>query len=215
MLANDLAFGALVARLKELGLYDDTVIVVMADHGEELQDHGRFGHVGRLWDEVLHVPVVIKLAGADHPRGRVVDAPIRSIDLLPTFVELFGLEREGGFLGRSIAPLWRNEELEPLPDVAADGPLTAIAAEEWKLILREGEAKTAETVALFDLASDPREAADRKDDRPEIVERLQKLLASFRADARRRGFVPAEATPFHANEADRKRLDALGYAQDR
>ena len=106
ILYADREFGRLVERLRELGLYEDTIIVVLSDHGEEFLEHGKIGHGSHLWEELLHVPLIVKLAGADRPRGAEVAEPVRVIDVLPTLADLVGLRigaRQGDVAGAAAA----------------------------------------------------------------------------------------------------------------
>ena len=87
---SDAAVGLVVERLRKEGLYDQTMIVVTSDHGEELLERGRLGHMHTLYEELLHVPLVVKFphsAGA----GRRVAQPYQQIDLMPTLLKAVGL----------------------------------------------------------------------------------------------------------------------------
>jgi arylsulfatase A-like enzyme len=84
----DTQFARLLAKLDALGVRDDTLVAVVADHGESFGEHDFYTH-GLLYREQLHVPLI--LAGPGLPRGRVVDARVRLVDFLPTVAELFAL----------------------------------------------------------------------------------------------------------------------------
>jgi arylsulfatase A-like enzyme len=84
-------FGALIRHLRERGLYDDMTIVVTSDHGEEFADHGGFWHGTTLYDEVLHVPLLIKLP-QNRGHGRVQKPWVQSIDLMPSLLGWAGLQ---------------------------------------------------------------------------------------------------------------------------
>jgi hypothetical protein len=89
------------------GLLDDCWIIVTADHGEELNEHGSMLSHGRtLYREVIHVPLVMRLPGGAYP-GRVVDEPVELIDLMPTIFDHTGVGRSST-LGRSLMPLVRR-----------------------------------------------------------------------------------------------------------
>src|SRR5262245_65578196 len=80
----DEALGGLIAALKARGRYENALIIVTADHGELLGEHGFVGHMGRmLYEPLLHVPMVVKYPGAGHPRGRI-DTPVQTLDVTPT-----------------------------------------------------------------------------------------------------------------------------------
>jgi arylsulfatase len=124
--------------LRERGLYDETLIVVTADHGETL-DSGPyyFGH-GVLDDEVVHVPLVVKLPGQERAKTSVART-VQSVDLYPTIQELAGVTPHAASLhGRSLVPLLRGEALPAATQVCNGGIMTQFAVERdgWRLVVR-------------------------------------------------------------------------------
>ena len=103
----DSRFGALIAELERRALFERTIVVFAADHGEELLDHGHWGHCADLaYQTVVGTPLVIAAPGFA-PGAR--DAPVSNVDLLPTLAELAGLPIDRARLdGRSLAPLLRG-----------------------------------------------------------------------------------------------------------
>ncbi|HEU5321013.1 MAG TPA: cation:dicarboxylase symporter family transporter, partial [Methylomirabilota bacterium] len=91
--AGDEAFGQLLAALRERGLYDDTLIVFVSDHGEELGERGGLGHGHSLYQELLSIPLVVKPAGRQ-PAGRRSSRLAQQVDLLPTVLAAAGLPLE-------------------------------------------------------------------------------------------------------------------------
>jgi arylsulfatase A-like enzyme len=89
--ANDASFGRLLDRLEDLGELDDTVIVFTSDHGEAFGEHGSWTHGLDLYNEVLSVPLVMRLPGGAGA-GQVVGTPVQHIDLMPTVLDLCGIE---------------------------------------------------------------------------------------------------------------------------
>ena len=96
--------GRLFDSLRRRGLYDDALIVLLSDHGEGLGDHGEQEHGVFLYDEAIHVPLVMKLPGG-RGAGRRVAVPVQHIDLFPTLLDLSGAPVPGGLQGRSLRPL--------------------------------------------------------------------------------------------------------------
>ncbi|HEX2679077.1 MAG TPA: sulfatase-like hydrolase/transferase, partial [Polyangiales bacterium] len=94
-------FGHLIADLKRRGLYDDLTIVVTADHGEELHEHGGFWHGTTLYDEQVHVPLFLKLPG-NQMHGNLVKHWVQSVDLMPSVLKLQGVEIPKGVQGHDI-----------------------------------------------------------------------------------------------------------------
>jgi len=144
--------------LRGLGMLDDAVVVVTADHGEEFFEHGGKGHQRTLFDEVLQVPLVVWApSGPSGIEPAVVDDQVRLVDLLPTLLELAGGEGALAVQGRSLVPLLEGGSLEPVPALAEllvnDEDLRALRTLEAKRIVdarRSG-------AQVFDLAADPGE----------------------------------------------------------
>jgi arylsulfatase A-like enzyme len=166
--------GRWVRRLEELGLLDDTLIVVLADHGEELLERGHVGHCscnlkGTLYDECIRIPLILRLPGK-LPAGRVVRRQVSQIDVMPTVLELAGLPIPQFVEGISLLPLilgqterFRQEAFaettpagwQSLP--GDDREIWCVRTERWKLILNTDAAGRARRFELYDLAADPGE----------------------------------------------------------
>jgi arylsulfatase A-like enzyme len=102
----DDALATLFATLDELGLWDETVVIVTSDHGEEFLEHGRIGHEGTLSPEALSIPLLVHAPGV---APRVVDEVVGLADLVPTVLALAGVPPPGSLDGRSLLPLMRGE----------------------------------------------------------------------------------------------------------
>ena len=101
----DLAFAQLVRAMAQEGLFENTIVVFTSDHGEEFGEHSQMGrHSHALYDEVLRVPLIIRLPDRKFA-GTVVDRQVRGIDILPTVTDLLGLEHRDQFDGSSLTPL--------------------------------------------------------------------------------------------------------------
>jgi arylsulfatase A-like enzyme len=103
---EDAMFGELVAGLRQRGLWDQAIVVVLADHGEALGEEGRYGHGESLTPAELHVPLLIRVPGA---APRVVDAPVSLLDVVPTLTELLDVVPPAEAFGHSLAPWLRGE----------------------------------------------------------------------------------------------------------
>ena len=160
---TDLHVGRMCALLAEQGLLDGTIVVVTSDHGTEFFEHGRKGHRQSLYDEVLHVPFVLRYP-KHVPAGARVRMQTRSIDVGPTLLELAGLPAPADLLGRSLAPLFRpGGTLEPERAVceldSVGIRLRAVRTSKWKFLDRID----AGDPFWFDLAADPGELAPLTD----------------------------------------------------
>jgi len=204
----DEAFGRLVAELERLGLYESTLIVFTSDHGEELGERDRMGwHSHALFDEQLLVPLIVRLPGGRHA-GRRVATQVRSIDILPTVLDVLGVPPLAVFEGETLMPLVRGEPGADRPavsqrDVATPRGPISLRTGRWKLYDRTQLRR----LLLFDVEQDPGELHNLVRDEPTRVRELggeiEELLAG-RPDGRYRGRVEID-------EDLRRRLEELGY----
>lgn len=218
ILFNDQRFGELLASMKDLGIYDDTIIVFVSDHGEEFHDHGGWLHGQTLYQEQLRVPFILRLPGG--PEGLRFEHPAQHIDLLPTLADLLGLALPPGVQGESLAARWRDPRPgDPQPGAPSRRPvyssldLDSRSAESlvrgrFKLICAmspesDGEQPDCE---LFDLLEDPGEKLDLSSRRPVLVGYLRQWLGSFR-----RVDQGPEAIEAEIDAEIRQQLEALGY----
>jgi arylsulfatase len=196
----DEAFGRFLRWLKEHGLYEDTLLVFTADHGESLGEHGIwFAHGENLHVEELHVPLVLR--GPGIPRGARRTEPACHLDLWPTLLEAFGLPPRAN-RGASLlsATLPRDRALpHSLGKIGERGRATAITVGAWRLVLEEG-AKP----ALYDRSDDSGEVRDLAASEPD---RLRALLAACGATFGARTSAAAELVDPDA----KKKLEKLGY----
>ena len=156
----DAMVGELLDAMDDRGLLDDTVVIVTADHGEELRQHGDYlGHKG-LYDTVTRVPLIIKAPGCE---ARVVDALVQHVDIAPTILELAGVSGGLDSDGRSLVPLLEGGGAESRPVVMLENTqqkAIGIRTERWKLIRyleRTEDGLPKGYVQLFDLERDPEE----------------------------------------------------------
>ena len=206
---TDRAVGRVLARLDELGLAERTVVALLADHGEEFEDHGGKGHRFTLYNEVLRVPMMVRVAGIPPRR---VESPVRTVDLAPTLLELLAVGTAGDMAGESLLPSLHGA---PVPARPALGELqgrkvrrNVLVLGRWKLVQDLREKKT----ELFDLALDPLEREDRSAEQGEVVSALTRELAILRRSAlRRREDVFGPPVRVELGEADHATLQELGY----
>ncbi|MHC4705989.1 MAG: sulfatase family protein [Planctomycetota bacterium] len=102
--AMDAEIGRLFERLEELGLDDKTLVIFISDHGEEFLDHGGMGHATTVYSEQTHVPLIVRWPGVV-PEGAEVFETVRTIDLMPTILELCRLPVPEAVQGQSLVPL--------------------------------------------------------------------------------------------------------------
>ena len=173
--------GRVVQALKERDLYDDTLIVFVADHGEMLWDRAElFGHGGALLhQELVRIPLVLKPhAAAGIPAGRVYEEPVQMMDVGATLLDLAGASRGAeGVQGTSFAA-WLDPALPSPPGVAVIENVRtralAVKDRRWSLHLRL-RAREPTTERLFDLAADPQERENVIDVHPDVAARLRTI----------------------------------------
>jgi arylsulfatase A-like enzyme len=213
---TDEGIGALLAALDRLGLADHTVVVLTADHGEELLDRGWIGHTRTLYQELVRVPLVIRRPGA---RPRSVAQPVSLVSLAATLFDAAGLEVPSDLDGPSLLPLVAGRRLAPqTPFFDVDFvPLArgiqvkrarkrGLVAGPLKVIRDE----LADSLELYDLDADPGEVQNLAGERPNLATRLDRALA---VASRKR--APAPGSPEDApSEEEIEQLRSLGYVGD-
>ena len=211
----DDALADFFATLKARGLYDPTLLVVTADHGETLDEpthHRYFSHGLVAYEEDARIPLIVhepagtkRLAGADTQR------PILSIDVAPTMLDLLGVEAPAQFEGRSVVPATRAADDilysfgsygTPMQEQRM-GTQLSVRRGPWRYILNTIDGSE----ELYDHGSDPHEAANVAAVHPTELADLRRVVADFRAGKATRN--PDSAL----SDDEREKLKALGYVR--
>lgn len=196
--------GEVVATLKRRGLYDDTWIIVTADHGELFGEHGVYGHGNVPYQEVLHVPFVSKPPRGDGGRGERSER-IQLTDVMTLVLDRLGLPRPDGIQGGIPPHLGRPVMAESyvLAALYPKGDWLVLIDGDWKLMWNsQGRS------ALYDLAADPREHTNLFAAQPERAAKLERIMNGHLASLpRSQGTAPTQ----QVDEATRKALESLGY----
>ena len=204
----DAQLARLLRRLDAPDLREHALVVILSDHGEEFWDHGSVLHAHTLYQELLHVPLLLRGPSALGTPRRIA-ARVSLLDVVPTALELLGVPPPPELAGRSLRPLLAGAQLAPRPAFAEgfafDARLQAVLDGELKAI----RDLTSGRVALFDLEDDPAEQRDLAASRPDDAARLRALLDATL------GAAPAVQEPLPLPEtvepATEERLRALGY----
>jgi arylsulfatase A-like enzyme len=196
----------LLGALETMALTQSTLVVITADHGEELFDHGKFGHGHALYEEQ-----VASLMIFSHPalRARRVSEPVSLVDLLPTLAALLGGDPPEGGAGLSLAPWIVGESAGPPPERSLFSELAtqkAVRRGSRKLI-RSGDAAAS---LAFDLADDPGERKPVAEG-PAWRAELEAALVEFEAAQGDEAGAAADETVETVDPETRKRLEMLGY----
>ena len=204
---NDRAFGELLDELEARGLSGDAAVIYVSDHGEEFAEHGRWEHGLSLYEEVLRVPLVMRLPGVP---ARRIQTPAQHVDLLPTLLAYLGIESPPTD-GRDLLAARRRGDapLDVYTHLDVDGHRAAsVMRGRYKLVLPQSPSQGTAPM-LFDLEADPGELENLAVDRPDVVERMLALLA----ERNLAGEVESaeEIEDDQLGEDVRRRLRALGY----
>ncbi|MGE3374094.1 MAG: sulfatase-like hydrolase/transferase [Vicinamibacteria bacterium] len=204
----DAQLGRLLEALRAAGALEQTLVVVVSDHGEGLGEHGESTHGLLLYESTLHVPLV--MAGPGIAPARVVEDRVGTIDVLPTLLSLLGLPRPEGLPGRDLRPALAGRSLRPEPLYAESlygrlncrwAPLRAWTEGGFKLVAGRHD-------ELFDLRADSREQGDLAAAQPERAGRLRAAL-----DRAVTAMAPGgdRAAPARLSAEQTEALRALGY----
>jgi arylsulfatase A-like enzyme len=208
----DYWIGQLTAELERQGLADRTVIVLHSDHGEEFLDHGGFVHGTTLYDELVRVPLIIAGPAVAAP-GRVVDTPVRLLDVMPTLLDIAGVPVPQEAQGRSLVPLLQGQDMEEVPIYSEMLHTTAfdrkaVRYQGWKLIYGFVDEK----VELYDLRSDPREQVNLAGAEPQRVDEYLRLLRRWLSQSIKAAeTLPRSEPPAPMDESVREMLRQGGY----
>ena len=179
----DACIQSIFTALDELGVMDETIIVLNGDHGETLYDHECwFDHHG-IYDNVLHVPLIIRYPGAV-PAGARVSGYNQHKDLLPTLLELAGLDAPHEFDGRSLMPMARGEvashESEFFISECTWMRKQGWRTPTWKLMVAlEPDFHFKPEVELYNMVEDPDENENLAETRPDVVAALRARMDAF------------------------------------
>jgi arylsulfatase A-like enzyme len=185
----DARMGALLADLKASGVWDRSIVALMSDHGEEFLEHGAIDHGYSIYQEQLHVPLMIHFPGQ---ASRVdVAETVRTLDLFPTLADALGVPQIPDVDGRSLLPFLRGETPTPPGPLLAESDyrlyvhLRALRKGDHKLILDLSDGG----VQLFDVRKDPGETQDLSTSDPrrayEMEQELRAELLRWQTDPSR------------------------------
>jgi len=212
----DSQVGRLLAALKALDLEERTLVVLTADHGEDLYAHNDYPfHSPSMYSSSLDVPLVLALPGV-LPEGERTDHPASLLDVAPTILSVLDLPIPPAFQGRS---LLSGGVLPPAPARRSlfsetNGSIYGVSSEGWRLIVNPGGEPPGAPggpypiapVELYSLAQDPAEQRNLAGAHPEVVERLEGRIEEWRARDLRRD-LPSQTL----DAKTREELRALGY----
>ncbi len=217
---SDSALGKLLSYLRTHGLFENSTIAVMSDHGESLGDHGEEFHGFFLYDATIHVPLLLKLPG-DRFAGKRIEKHVELVDVLPTILQAVGIEVPQEVQGESLLGMMEPKPPaaasgEPAPASSPDPPVYSeteygVRAYGWSAVrsLRTGKYLFVEAPRreLYDMAADPKAEHDLAATSKAVADTLQSQLDAFRRKTSKNGEAPVSVNDPEAQE----KLAALGY----
>jgi arylsulfatase A-like enzyme len=200
-----------VEELRARGLLDRSVLALSADHGEEFDEHGRWGHSKALTDTLIHVPLFFRFPGGapsgDYP------LPVRNLDVAPTLLDALGVAIPPAMRGRSLLGVFRGDARASEPAYGEtrrfelDLRYWLDPASERKLVLDLVKGKR----SLFDTARDPGESEDLAARELETAAALERALRSRISEDE--GRASSVQTGGAVSEEEQQHLEALGYLE--
>lgn len=206
----------LLDELKKHGFYENSIIIITSDHGEEFIERGWLGHAITLHEELLHVPLIMKFPGY---KPRVIDSPVGLIDIVPTIYQYLGLKIPKGLGGKALdlsrddtienrpifSETFNSQKLRPNPKPVA---FRSIVLGNWKFIYDE----TNDSEQVYHLSEDPHERNDLSSQRSAQNKMLRGLLSKWinHVKTKQRLGPTQDATELLTPD-QREELESLGY----
>lgn len=211
--------GRLFEKLKSLGVYDKTLIVITSDHGEAFGEHNDERHGHTVYNELLKVPLIIKHPGSEKANVRI-KKQVRSIDILPSILDLLNISYKKSLDGASLSTLMGNNEKEDSGEyIYVNNNYDEIYVLEalvknnyWKYIYTEkSPLRNIEEVGheeLYDLIDDPRELNNLIKQHPEISKTMRKKLDFYKKHCEKQAMLPSQV---ELDKETIRNLKSLGY----
>lgn len=174
----DQEIGRLKREMEEKGVVEkNTLLILTADHGEEFMEHGEIGHNKKLYEEVLHVPLII--SDKNLGKEKTINDPVGLIDILPTILDLNEIETPPELQGESLIPLIkgkdRNKKMVKSEALIDNGEIYSIRTKKWryiKKVIATGRNKE----ELYNLEKDPNQAKNIIKEKHSTAKRLRKEI---------------------------------------
>ncbi|MEJ2085954.1 MAG: sulfatase-like hydrolase/transferase, partial [Acidobacteriota bacterium] len=208
LLRADAAVGELLNSLKEVGRFDNSIIILTSDHGEAFMEHGYQGHNTTLFDEMLHVPLVIRLPFGRQSTSLWLDRPTSLLDVVPTVLGALDIDPVSSVDGCN---LFNSASAKPFGRVLlartshAEQPMISVRSEFWKSIAWPKH----QVQMLFDIVDDPDERENRIGEVPWMFANLGLIARERLLRAQARGYRQGDEVLL--DRETEEALRALGY----
>jgi len=176
--------GALLDTLRDMGLYDDTLVVITADHGEEFGEHGVYREHWSVYDGTQRIPLLVKPPASTTYKPGKRNQLVTNVDMAPTIADYAGLESAPAWQGRSLRPILEDTATDWRDHIIVDHGLytaqRAVRTNRWKFVRTYHPGHWGEVTPdrqLFDMQADPYEQEDVAPDHPDVVEELETKMA--------------------------------------
>ena len=215
--------GQFLETLEHLDLFDDSLILVTSDHGEEFWEHGGFEHGHTLINEVVQIPLIVKPPHGPSPppfAGLRIEAPVSITSLRPTILEVVGAETPSSTVpsAESLVPYWSDSPPESDPAPIAIGAMKYFGQQlslvdmPYKYIrhLEDGREE------VYDLVADPRESTNLAELEPQLTDRLAAALNRQVEEGQRIAEelgIGSEPSEVHLDKETERELRSLGYIE--
>jgi arylsulfatase A-like enzyme len=208
----DHELGQLFELLDETELSEKTILIITSDHGEMLGERGKWDHIYPLYEELIRVPLIIKIPG--FKRAAIKGQVPAMTSILPTILDILGIPFDKDVMKNSLMPLIRGRDARFDVIISETGRIKrhrlcrAIRMEKWKLVYYE-EANRKPRIELIDLENDPKEQHEVSKQNPQVTKELLDRLLSFQGSRR------YETIKKKIDQRTLEQLKSLGYIQEK
>jgi arylsulfatase A-like enzyme len=206
-------FGDFIQHLKKLHLYDESLIVFLSDHGEGFQEHGLLLHGTSVYQNMIHVPLIVKFPASYKRQGIRIEDYVQTMDLAPTILQFSQLKPPEYMQGKSLLRLLpgytKAQKTAPVFSEVLSGKILCVIRDGFKYV-SFGVSRREE---LYDLKSDPGETKNISAERPDLIKTFRIDRAAFLARTaqweQKYGLTNGEKIRLDENQTEQ--LRALGY----